>query len=77
MKFYLLAFTYLFVFFGAIYGFFVTELKIGLGAESGANLVLTGWVKNLTCSIGLLLVALVPTYPIVRAVYRALEAGNK
>ena len=77
MKFYLLAFIYLFVFFGSIYGFFVSELKIGFGAVPGANFVLTGWVKNITCSFGLLLVAVVSAYPILRAVYNALEAGSK
>lgn len=77
MKFYLMAFIYLFVSFGSIYGFFVDELNIGFGAESGVNLVLTGWVKNLACSVGLLVVAVVPAYPLILAVYNALEANGK
>lgn len=77
MKFFLLAFLYLFVFFGSIYGLFVNELTIGLEADPNLNIVLTGWVKNLTCLFGLLLIGVVSAYPLVAAVYRALRDGGK
>lgn len=76
MKFFLLAFLYLFVFFGSIYGFFVNELNIGLGENSKFNVSLTGWAKNLTCIFGLFLVAAIPTYLMVGTVYRALVNGG-
>jgi hypothetical protein len=76
MKFFLLAFIYLFVFFGFIYGFFVHELNIGFGGDSSFNFSLTGWAKNLLCIFGLFLLGAVPAYPIVRAVYRALGNGG-
>lgn len=73
MKFYLLAFLYLFTFFGSIYGLFVDELNIGLSVDSAFNVTLTGWAKNLFCLFGLLLVAGVSAYPIVIALSRALK----
>ena len=76
MKFFLLAFLYLFVFFGSIYGFFVHELSIGLGENSKFNVSLIGWAKNLTCIFGLFLVAAVPSYLIARVLYRAVVNGG-
>ena len=73
MKLYLLAFLYLFIFFGSIYGFFVSELNIGFGAGSAFNLSLSGWIKNLVCAFGLLLIGAVSAWPIVRSVYNALK----
>lgn len=73
MKFYLLAFLYLFVFFGSIYGFFVSELNIGFGADSAFNLSLSGWAKNLLCTFGLLLVGAMSVWPLVSATYKALK----
>lgn len=75
MKFYLLAFLYLFAFFGSIYGFFVNELNFGFG-DSIFNFSLTGWAKNLVCTFGLLLVGAIPAFPIVRGVYRGLKNGD-
>lgn len=77
MKFYLLAFLYLFVFFGSLYGLFVSELNIGLGAGPEFSIVLRGWVKNLLCSGGLLLVAGISAYPIISAVSKALGNGGE
>lgn len=74
MKFFLLAFLYLLVVFGSIYGFFVNELNIGFG-DSIFSFSLTGWAKNLVCIFGLFVVGAIPTLPIVRAVYRALKNG--
>lgn len=73
MKFYLLAFLYLFAFFGSIYGFFVNELNFGFGSFTFS---LTGWTKNIVCTSGLFLVAAIPAFPIVGAVYRALKNGG-
>ena len=77
MKFYLLALLYIFAFFGSIYGFFVDELNIGFGADSAFNLSMSGWVKNLVCALGLLLVGAVSAWPIVNAVYKAITGAEK
>ena len=77
MKFYLLALLYIFVFFGSIYGFCVDELNIGFGADSAFNLSMSGWVKNLVCALGLLLVGAVSAWPIVSAVYKAIKGAEQ
>lgn len=77
MKFYLLVLLYIFVLFGSIYGFFVSELNIGFGADSAFNLSLSGWGKNLVCLFGLLLIGVVSTWPIVSAVYKAIKGAGQ
>ena len=76
MMFLVLVCANLFMFCGSIYGFFVSELNIGLGASSSVNLQLTGWVKNTTCVVGLLFSSSVMVYPLVSAVYKALLNAN-
>ena len=77
MKFYLLALLYIFAFVGSIYGFFLDELNIGFGADSAFNLSMSGWVKNLVCALGLLLVGAVSAWPIVSAVCKAIKGAEQ
>ncbi len=76
MMFLLLVCANLFLFCGSIYGFFVSELNIGLGASSSMNLHLTGWIKNTICVVGLVFSSSVMVYPLVSAVYKALLNAN-
>lgn len=76
MKFYFFGFLYLFIFFGSIYGLFVSELNIGLGDGSEFNYVLAGSMKTVVCMFGLLLIAAIPACFVVTAVYNALLKGG-
>ena len=76
MKFYFFAFIYLFVLFGSIYGLFVSELAIKLGSNQNFHYVISGWQKNTLCLVGLSIVSIIACYPIVTAVYRALNNGQ-
>jgi hypothetical protein len=74
---YLLTTVYLFVVFGAIYGLVVDELNFDLFLREDLIYTLTGWRKNTLCLLGLILAALVPAYPVLIAVYRALRNAEK
>ena len=76
MKFYFFGFLYLFIFFGSIYGLFVSELNIGLGGDSTFNYVLAGSMKTFVCTFGLFLIAAIPACFVVTAVYNALLKGG-
>ena len=68
-RFYFLSGLYLFVVFGAMYGFFVDEISVFQYSVSG-------WPKNLLCLFGLFGAAAIAAYPLVLAVYRALSANR-
>lgn len=69
IKFLSLVGLYLFMVFGPIYGFFVDEISF-------FNFTLTGLSKNLLCLSVLLVVAIISSYPMLLAVYRALRNSN-
>ncbi len=66
-----LALGYIFLFFGSIYGLFVSEISIAITTDPQYHITLTGWAKNLTCIFGLLINASVPVYLIGSALYKA------
>jgi hypothetical protein len=72
--FYIFCALYLFLFFGSIYGLFVSELSVKLGTNPNFHYTLNGWTKNIACFSGLMLAGLIPAIPIVLAVYRALNS---
>lgn len=74
IKFYALAAAYLFIISGSIYALFVPEVSIQFGS---LHYSLSGWPKNLICLGTLFIVALIPAYPIILALYRALATGSK
>lgn len=77
MGFYILAIAYIFTFVASLYGLFVTEVNIGFSQWPNFHFTLSGWKKNVLCVLGLIIVALIPSYPIVTAVYRALKNGHQ
>lgn len=70
MKFYLLAFLYLTIFGISLYGLFADQITFG------ENIVVKGTTKNVACWIALLVVAAVPAFPIISAVYKAFNSTN-
>ncbi|WP_101230052.1 hypothetical protein [Colwellia sp. 75C3] len=71
-----LASSYIFFFFGSIYGLFVSELSVKFGANPQYHYVLSGWHKNSLCLSLLLILAALGVYPILRGLYLALSNSH-
>ena len=75
IRFYVLAFGFLFLVFGSIYGLFVDEIALRIGSDPAFHVSLTGWRKNALCLLGLVVAGIISSFPIILALYRALSRG--
>ena len=64
--FYLLAITYLAIFFSSIYGLFVDEIRL-------FGIVLQGWEKNALSLTGLFIVCAISVYPVLLTMYNVFK----
>ena len=68
--------SYLLLFFGSIYGLFVSDLSFKIGSNTDFHYSISGWQKNVLCCGGLLIVALIAVIPVVVMINNALKKAQ-